>query len=117
MIPLPGSRMAFRFSLFALCVLSGFAGAAPTLVAKLDYGTFQGTYSEAYNISYWRKIPFAAPPIGVNRFRAPQPPLPITDGIYDSDQAFDFCPQRTVSGEYFKPQTRLCDLRDISLLK
>ena len=66
------------------------------LIAALDYGTFKGSYSSTYNISYWRKIPYAAPPIGENRFRAPQPPIPITDGIYDSDQSFDMCPQRTV---------------------
>jgi hypothetical protein len=70
---------------------------AQDLLASLDYGTFQGTYSSSYNISYWKKIPFAAPPTGENRFRAPQPPTPITNGTYDSNQSFDFCPQRTVS--------------------
>lgn len=67
------------------------------LVASLDYGTFEGAYSKQYNISYWQKIPFAAPPVGENRFRAPQPPLQITNGTYDSSQPFDMCPQRTVS--------------------
>ncbi|KAI1253232.1 hypothetical protein MGN70_005440 [Eutypa lata] len=71
---------------------------AQDLIAALDYGTFQGAYSEEYNISYWQKIPFAAPPVRQNRFRAPQPPLPITDGVYDSSQTFDMCPQRTVNG-------------------
>lgn len=66
------------------------------LVASLDYGSFQGAYSEGYNISYWQKIPFAAPPVGENRFRAPQPPVEI-NGTYDSSQPFDMCPQRTVS--------------------
>ncbi|CAL3969433.1 unnamed protein product [Diplocarpon coronariae] len=68
------------------------------LVASLDYGSFQGTYSSAYNISYWRKIPYAAPPTGENRFRAPQAPIPITNGTYDSNQPFELCPQRTVNG-------------------
>lgn len=36
-------------------------------IAVLDYGTFRGKYSKRYDISYWRKIPFAAPPIGENR--------------------------------------------------
>ena len=67
------------------------------LIASLDYGTFQGSYSSKYNISYWRKIPFAAPPTGENRFRAPQPPTPLTNGTYNSDQSFEYCPQRTVS--------------------
>ncbi|KAI1176756.1 carboxylesterase [Nemania sp. FL0916] len=66
---------------------------------NLDYGTFQGAYDPGYNISYWQKIPFAAPPTGQNRFRAPQPPLPIPhDVVYDSSQPFDMCPQRTVNG-------------------
>ncbi|EMC92889.1 hypothetical protein BAUCODRAFT_142432 [Baudoinia panamericana UAMH 10762] len=68
------------------------------LTATLPYGTFTGAYSSTYNLSYWTKIPFAAPPTGVNRFRAPQPPLPITNGVYNSTQPFDFCPQRTVNG-------------------
>ena len=71
---------------------------SPTLLADLDYGSFQGTYNAKYNISYWRKIPFGAPPTGQNRFRAPQPPSPITNGTYDSDQTYDFCPQRTTNG-------------------
>ncbi|KAL3484291.1 Alpha/Beta hydrolase protein [Aspergillus germanicus] len=67
-------------------------------VINLDYGSFQGKYDETYNLTYFRKIPFAAPPTGENRFRAPQPPLKITDGVYDTDQDFDMCPQRTVNG-------------------
>lgn len=66
-------------------------------LVSLDYGSFQGQYDTTYNLSYFRKIPFAAPPTGENRFRAPQPPLKITD-IYDSNQDFDMCPQRTVNG-------------------
>ena len=64
----------------------------------LDYGSFQGRYDTTYNLSYFRKIPFAAPPTGRNRFRAPQPPLRITNGTYNTDQTFDMCPQRTVNG-------------------
>ncbi|KAL4889218.1 Alpha/Beta hydrolase protein [Aspergillus ambiguus] len=67
-------------------------------LVRLDYGTFQGRYDATYNLSYFRKIPFAAPPTGENRFRAPQPPLEISNGIYDTDQPFDMCPQRTVNG-------------------
>lgn len=92
------SEMRLQFILIALCSLFGLAyAAAHTLIAELDYGTFQGSYSAAYNISYWRRIPFAAPPVGVNRFRAPQSPIHITNGTYNSDQSYDFCPQRTVS--------------------
>lgn len=67
-------------------------------LVQLDYGTFKGKYNEQYNITLFRRIPFAAPPTGQNRFRAPQPPLPITNGIYDSDQDLPFCPQGTAEG-------------------
>ncbi|KFY70392.1 hypothetical protein V499_09209 [Pseudogymnoascus sp. VKM F-103] len=91
------------------------------LTASLEYGTFQGSYSPEYNISYYRKIPYAAPPIGENRFRAPQPPIPITNGIYNSDQSFDMCPQRTVNGSedclylglYSRPWTPSQPLRPV----
>ncbi|KAF2131920.1 alpha/beta-hydrolase [Dothidotthia symphoricarpi CBS 119687] len=64
----------------------------------LDYGTFRGASSETYNLTYYRRIPFAASTAGSNRFRAPQPPPRITNGTYDTDRAFDMCPQRTVNG-------------------
>ncbi|CRK45226.1 hypothetical protein BN1723_006527 [Verticillium longisporum] len=87
---------------------------SPQLLASLDYGTFKGAYSERYNISYWQRIPFAAPPVGENRFRGPQPPLPVLEDPYDSSRPFDMCPQRTVNGSedclylglYSRPWTR-----------
>ncbi|KAF2643349.1 alpha/beta-hydrolase [Massarina eburnea CBS 473.64] len=70
-----------------------------SLIVKLHYGTFLGAYTPAYNLTYYRKIPFGASTAGPNRFRAPQPPLPLPNGtLYDTDQAFDMCPQRTVNG-------------------
>jgi hypothetical protein len=87
------SFLSAVFPILLVLITSAFG---QNLVATLDYGSFKGSYSATYNIAYWRKIPFAAPPIGENRFRAPQPPNPITSGTYDSNQAFDMCPQRTV---------------------
>lgn len=74
----------------------------PLLLANLTYGNFLGSYSPEYNITYWQKIPYAAPPVGPLRFRAPQPPLPENSNgsttIYNSTQPYDLCPQRTVNG-------------------
>ncbi|RAO68243.1 uncharacterized protein BHQ10_004255 [Talaromyces amestolkiae] len=53
------------------------AASANNLLAELNYGSFQGYYDADYNMSYWKKIPFAAPPVGENRFRGPQPPAQI----------------------------------------
>ncbi|EGY14587.1 hypothetical protein VD0002_g4773 [Verticillium dahliae] len=95
----PSFSYAFAALLGTLqCVLGQNIDASPQLLAELDYGTFQGAYSKEFNISYWQKIPFAAPPIGVNRFRGPQPPIPVTESPYNSSQFFDMCPQRTVNG-------------------
>jgi hypothetical protein len=63
-----------------------------SIIAELEYGTFKGVHDVEYNVTLYRRIPFAAPPVGENRFRAPQPPLNITTGIYDSNQSFDPCP-------------------------
>lgn len=84
--------------LYAIAFVVAVCNGTPTLTAELDYGTFEGSHSARYNLSYWQKIPFAAPPVGQNRFRGPQPPIPITNGTYNSTQAFDMCPQRTVNG-------------------
>lgn len=112
------------FLVTVLLLLSGFlaTGAlAQDLVAELDYGTFEGAYSARYNISYWQKIPFAQPPVGDLRFRGPQPPLPITNGTFNSTQPFDMCVQRTVNGSedclylglYSRPWTRGQPLRPV----
>ncbi|TGO30314.1 hypothetical protein BPAE_0006g00540 [Botrytis paeoniae] len=97
---------------------------AQNITASLDYGTFQGAYSSAYNITYYQKIPFAAPPTGNNRFRGPQPPLPITNGTYNSIQTFPACPQKGNVGSedclylslYSRPWTSNQPLRPVMVV-
>ncbi|KUI54057.1 Lipase 1 [Cytospora mali] len=111
----------FLRALFVLSVALSTSVLAQDLIAELDYGTFEGAYSSAYNISYWQKIPFAQPPVGDLRFRGPQPPLSITNGTYNSTQEFDMCPQRTVNGSedclylglYSRPWTQGQPLRPV----
>ncbi|KAG4029838.1 hypothetical protein MFRU_014g01340 [Monilinia fructicola] len=94
--------MYLNLNLFYPLLLSLYTFPLPILAqvitASLDYGSFQGAYSSKYNITYYQKIPFAAPPIGNNRFRAPQPPLPVTNGTYNSTQTFPPCPQKGTVG-------------------
>lgn len=66
------------------------------VTVALSYSNFQGRYPEHYNITYFRKVPFAAPPSDHNRFRDPEPPRPIANGSYDSDGTFHMCSKRTV---------------------
>lgn len=69
-------------------------------LVSLDYINLVGNYSSEYNITYFRKIPFAAPPLPpTNRFRAPQPPLVHDKNeLYITDQDYDMCPQKNTSG-------------------
>src|SRR5437899_10570176 len=46
------------------------------LIVETRYGKVQGY--EQGSISVWKGIPFAQPPTGQRRFRAPQPPDPWT---------------------------------------
>lgn len=99
-----------------------FQDEAANPVVTLDYGTFVGAQSTTYNLTYFRRIPFAASTAGSNRFRAPQPPITI-NGTYNTDRAFDMCPQRTVNGSedclylglYSRPWTSSQPLRPVLL--
>tara|TARA_R110002003_G_scaffold288_16_gene18491 strand:+ start:19727 stop:21373 length:1647 start_codon:yes stop_codon:yes gene_type:complete len=99
------------------------AGNVTHPVVNLDYVSLQGASSAQYNLTYYRRIPFAASTAGKNRFRAPQPPAPIKNGTYDTDRTFDMCPQRTVNGSedclylgvYSRPWTKKQDLRPVLL--
>jgi carboxylesterase type B len=92
-------------------------------IVELDYASLQGASSAKYNLTYYRQIPFAASTAGKNRFRAPQPPSPIHNGTYNTDQTFDMCPQRTVNGSedclylgvYSRPWSKKQDLRPVLL--
>jgi carboxylesterase type B len=88
----PTFRLYWMFAILAT-LTTGFSDP----IAHLDYGTFQGKHNIQLNISHFRRIPYAAPPTGQNRFRAPQPPIPIKD-VYDSNRSFPGCPQRTSNG-------------------
>lgn len=67
------------------------ASAFEAPIITLPYIKLQGGYSSVYNITHYRRIPFAASTAGQNRFRAPQPPKPVT-GTYVADQPFPSCP-------------------------
>ncbi len=60
------------------------------LIAQTRYGKVQG--SEQGSISVWKGIPFAQPPTGQRRFRAPQPPSPWT-GVREATAFSPMAPQ------------------------
>jgi len=59
-------------------------------IVETRYGKVQG--SEQDSISVWKGIPFAQPPTGQRRFRAPQPPEPWT-GVREATTFSPMAPQ------------------------
>ena len=53
------------------------------------HGTVRGVSEGGLRV--FRGIPYAAPPVGDDRFRAPQPPVGW-DGVRDADEYGDSCP-------------------------
>lgn len=60
------------------------------LTVETRYGKVQG--SQQGSISVWKGIPFALPPTGERRFRAPQPPQPWT-GVREATTFSPMAPQ------------------------
>ncbi|KAJ8330432.1 hypothetical protein O5D80_001421 [Batrachochytrium dendrobatidis] len=61
---------------------------------SIPYGTIQGKPSEDGKVISFLGIPFAAPPVGANRFRKPQPVQHISvESIFDATQMGNICIQ------------------------
>ncbi len=59
-------------------------------VVETSYGPVLGT--DDGRVRAWKGIPYAAPPVGDLRFRAPQPPQPWTE-VFDATAFGPACPQ------------------------
>jgi len=77
-------------ALAAVMVLTATAAQADPEVVAVDSGKLRG--SEIGGVLSWKGIPFAAPPIGTNRWRAPQPPA-AWQGVRDATQYAHDCMQ------------------------
>ncbi|KAF8123482.1 alpha beta-hydrolase [Boletus edulis] len=66
--------------------------ADPSLDVTLTSGTFRGV-TNSNGTDAWLGIPFAQPPIGPFRFKAPVPISRPCQGIQDASQFGDACPQ------------------------
>lgn len=92
MTPPPFGRsvaLDLAISLLALTTHSAVAKPGPDLVVQTEAGTVAGTGSD---IAAFKGIPYAAPPIGSLRWRAPQPPAPWS-GVRDATRFGDDCVQ------------------------
>ncbi|WP_375289024.1 carboxylesterase/lipase family protein [Qipengyuania sp.] len=81
-------------SLFAIAGLGVPAAAEPTIdapVVRIETGAVRGTVEDG--IASWKGIPFAAPPVGPLRWRAPQPPG-AWDGVREATGYAPDCMQK-----------------------
>jgi carboxylesterase type B len=75
-------------ALYASCCVLGQS----TIDIKLKTGTFRGL-STSSGTEKWLGIPFALPPIGQLRFKAPVPITKASSGIMDASTFGNACPQ------------------------
>ncbi|KAJ7454662.1 alpha/beta-hydrolase [Mycena latifolia] len=73
-------------------VLQCFSTAAPSLDVSLNIGTFRGL-STPNSTEKWLGIPFAQPPVGPLRFKAPVPIAKAFKGITNASTFGNACPQ------------------------
>ncbi len=74
----------------AVAALTTTAAESAGKVVAVESGKLRG--SETAGVASWKGIPFAAPPIGANRWRAPQPPA-AWQGVRDATQYAHDCMQ------------------------
>lgn len=69
----------------------------PMLTAKLDTGTVSGIPGASASMHIFKGIPYAAPPVGDQRWRAPQPAAKW-EGVRKADQFSPTCMQGSGNG-------------------
>ena len=89
-----------------LIVLLSLFSPRPTFsaddIVAVQSGNLQGTTSADHSVRIFRGIPFAAPPVGDLRWKAPQPPKSWT-GLRPADKFGSACLQTNVFGDiYFR---------------
>jgi para-nitrobenzyl esterase len=77
-------------ALIAMAVMATTTTIAADKVITVDGGKLRG--SESAGVSSWKGIPFAAPPLGANRWRAPQP-VSAWHGVRDATEYGPDCMQ------------------------
>jgi para-nitrobenzyl esterase len=91
--------MKKQLSLLGLCLLTGVGQAQIEDPVRLDAGRVSGGETSASGVRVFRGLPFAAPPVGENRWRAPQPVVPW-EGVRDASKFGNVCIQADTRPRY-----------------
>ncbi len=83
-------KRSFLLTALSAAVLSG----AGLNQVRTESGIVSGTAGLKPGVQVFKGIPFAAPPVGNLRWRAPQPPAPW-QGVRKADRFAAICPQKT----------------------
>jgi len=70
------------------------------LETRIDTGALRGIRGESPDVTVFRGIPFAAPPVGDNRWKAPLPAAPW-EGVRDCSSFGRVCPQTDFDPDAF----------------
>ncbi|KZT18456.1 alpha/beta-hydrolase [Neolentinus lepideus HHB14362 ss-1] len=91
MLPIALHCATFLFSVFGLvgCLLTG---GSDSLVVSTTSGTFKG-FSTGNGTERWLGIPYAQPPVGSLRFKAPVPITSLASDIVNATSFGLACPQ------------------------
>jgi para-nitrobenzyl esterase len=87
----------FSFLLVTATIFAGPARAALSDTVRINAGLVSGVTGGTANMRVFKGIPFAAPPVGPLRWRAPQP-VGKWEGVRKADQFGSRCMQPSVPG-------------------
>lgn len=117
-------RFAIALILISVAVVGYFtlfvAEEPPPAAVTRDDVTLRGTdagdvvgFIDNYGVRAWMGIPYAEPPVGDLRWRAPEPPVPWS-GVRQALGASDICPQlkSQLSGSAGDPDSAIAGVED-----
>jgi para-nitrobenzyl esterase len=84
-----------KILILSFSILLAFGSLAQEPLVQTKYGTVRGVTEG--DVSSFKALPFAAPPVGEFRWRPPQPVKPW-EGVRDASKYCPDCPQRTWPG-------------------